>query len=170
MYPELKEPIAGFDLRYSTLEDGPYLGKWLMEPDTMLSYPMRTETEINDATQRWISFSKFKCSLTATINGEPCGLSTLYLQPYRTLAHQCEFGIIVGNQFRGQGVGGQLIKNILHLGKNYFNIELLHLQVQAHNPAIRLYRRFGFREFGRQTHWLKDEGIYRGRVFMERFL
>ena len=82
------------------------------------------------------------------VDDGPCGLSTLYLQPYRKLAHQCEFGIIVGAGHRNMGVGGDLIKNIMHLGKTHFHIELLHLQVYAENPVIRLYRRCGFREYG----------------------
>ena len=51
------------------------------------------EIEIDDAVNRWIGFSRYKCSLTATIDNVPCGLVTLYLQPYRRLAHQCELGL-----------------------------------------------------------------------------
>lgn len=165
-----KGSFSGIDIRYTEEKDTKYLRDWLLEPETQTWYPMRAEAEASDAAHRWIGFYKLKCSLTAVIDGEPCGLATLYLQPYRTLKHQCEFGIIVGHKYRNKGIGGQLIKNIMHLGKNYFNIELLHLQVQGHNPAVRLYKRYGFREFGRQTHWLKEDGIYRSRVFMERFL
>src|SRR5262249_28057857 len=134
-------------------------------------FPMFDEIEIDDAVNRWIGFSRYKCSLTATIDNVPCGLVTLYLQPYRRLAHQCEFGIIVSPEHRGKGIGTLLIKNAIHLAKSNFRIELLHLQVKGENPAMRLYSRMGFREFGRQNHWLKNEnGDYESRVFMERFL
>ena len=100
------------------------------------------------------------------------GLTTLYLQPYRKLAHQCEFGIIVGEGYRNKGVGNELIKNLINLAKNFFlHIELLHLQVYDGNPATRLYERWGFKEFGRQSHWIKEApNDYRARVFMERFI
>src|SRR5690349_16504523 len=146
--------IPGLDMRYTENSDGPALHKWLQEPGILRWFPMCDEVEIEDAVSRWISFARYRCSLTATINGEPCGIATLYLQPYRKLAHQCEFGIIVGDGHRNKGVGGQLIKNLIHLAKNYFRIELLHLQVYAENPAIHLYERWGFTEFGRQTHWI----------------
>ena len=58
----------------------------------------------------------------------------------------------------------------MHLAKEKFKIELLHLQVYAENPAMNLYKRFGFKEFGRQESWIKEENRYVGRVFMERFL
>ncbi len=165
-----KEIIKDIDIRYTEVEDAKHLREWLSEPGILRWFPMLDDVEIEDAAVRWISFCKYKCSLTALYKGEPCGLTTLYLQPYRKLAHQCEFGIIVGSAFRNIGVGGELLKNIMHLAKNDFKIELLHLQVYAENPAMRLYRRYGFREFGRQNHWIKDKGIYVGRVFMERFL
>lgn len=174
-----QEKKPDIDIRYTDLSDGKYLKQWLMDPDILRWFPMYDQVEIDDAVNRWIGFSRYKCSLTAVIDGVPCGLSTLYLQPYRKLAHQCEFGIIVGSEYRGQGVGTALIKNIMHLAKTNFHIELLHLQVYAENPAINLYKRMGFREFGHQTHWIKEpaknpgeepEHYYVGRRFMERFL
>jgi len=157
-------------IRYTELGDAKYLKKWLMEPGVSRWFPMYDEVEIDDAVGRWISFCRYKCSLTAVLDGEPCGLTTLYLQPYRRLAHQTEFGIIVGEGYRNKGVGSRLLTSLMQMAKENFHIELLHLTVYAENPAIHLYRRFGFEEFGRQTHWLKDNGVYSGRIFMERFL
>lgn len=159
------------EIRYSDLADGRYLKEWLLEPSIGRWFPVHDMAEIDDAVQRWIGFSRYKCSLTALKDGIPCGIATLYLQPYRKLAHQCEFGIIVGKEYRGKGIGTELLKNLMHLAKDKFRIELLHLQVYSENPAVHLYTRMGFKEFGKQTHWIKEiDGTYTGRLFMERFL
>jgi len=159
------------DIRYTDLSDGRYLKEWLLEPSIGRWFPVHDMAEIDDAVQRWIGFSRYKCSLTALRDGHPCGIATLYLQPYRKLAHQCEFGIIVGKDYRGQGIGTELLKNLIHLAKDKFKIELLHLQVYSENPAVHLYTRMGFKEFGRQIHWIKEiDGTYTGRLFMEKYL
>lgn len=159
------------EIRFTELSDGKYLKEWLSDPSVAKCFPMSDNVEIEDAVNRWIGFSRYKCSLTAVKHGEVCGITTLYLQPYRKLAHQCEMGIVVSHKFRNQGIGAVLMKNVMHLAKHNFHIELLHLQVNGINPAIHLYQRLGFKEFGRQTHWIKeDNGVYISRVFMERFL
>jgi putative acetyltransferase len=71
---------------------------------------------------------------------------------------------------RNKGIGSFLMRSMMRLAKEQFHLEPIHLQVYAENPAMRLYKRFGFREFGRQTHWIKEEDRYVGRIFMERFL
>lgn len=169
--PNKSKAIPGLDFRYTELTDGKFLKQWLMEPAVNRWFPMYDEVEIDDAVSRWISFSRYKCSLTAVLNDVPVGLATLYLQPYKKLAHQCEFGIIVGGNNRGHGIGTLLIQNLSNLAKERFKIELLHLQVYADNPAIKLYSRMGFVEFGRQTHWIKEaDNTFTARIFMEKFL
>lgn len=174
--PEKEEEKAltlpeGFDMRYTELSDAPFLKEWLTDPSVATWFPMDDPIEIDDAVSRWIGFYRYRCSLTATVNGVPCGIATLYLQPYRKLAHQCEFGIIVSPQYRNHGIGSDLIKNLTHLAKNVFRIELLHLQVYAKNPAMNLYKRHGFVEFGNQTKWIKErDGTYVGRIFMEKLI
>jgi RimJ/RimL family protein N-acetyltransferase len=165
-----EKSIPGLEIRYTELGDGKYLKEWLQEPGILRWFPMADEVEIDDAVVRWIAFSRYKCSLTVLKDGVPCGLATLYLQPYRKLAHQCEFGIIIGKGYRDMGIGSYLMSSLMHLAKEKFRIELLHLQVYAENPAINFYKRFGFKEFGRQNEWIKESDRYVGRVFMERFL
>lgn len=163
-------PIEGLQIRYTTPADAEYLKSWLSDPEISGWFPMANELEVDDAARRWISFSRIKSSLTAEMNGQPCGLVTLYLQAYKKLMHQSEFGIIVGSGFRGKGIGSFLLNSVMRLGKEQFRLELLHLQAYAENPAIKLYKRFGFREFGRQSHYIKESDRYVARVFMERFL
>lgn len=170
MADEASQSIKGLEIRYTEPSDGPFLKKWLMEAGILRWFPMEDQLEIDDAVMRWIAFYRYKCSLTAVKDGVPCGIATLYLQPYRKLAHQCEFGIIIGEGYRNQGIGSVLMNSIMHLAKEKFKIELLHLQVYAENPAMNLYKRFGFKEFGRQNCWIKEKDRYVGRVFMERFL
>lgn len=164
----------GLEIRYTEPGDAKFMREWFLEPEINRWFPMDTVEEVDDAVERWVSFYKYKCSWTAVMHGVPCGVTTLYLQPYRKLAHQCEFGIIIGGGFRGIGVGSCLLKHLMQVAKENFRIELLHLTVYAENPAIRLYKRFGFREFGRQDCWIREghgkESAFVGRVFMERFL
>lgn len=164
------QPPEGIEIRYTEQGDAEFLKKWLVSPDTSKWFPMFDEPETDDAVVRWIAFCRYKCSLTATKNGIPCGIATLYLQPYRKLSHQCEFGIVIDSNFRNKKIGSYLLSSLMHLAKTKFRIELIHLQVYSENPAIDFYKRFGFTEFGRQNSWIKEEDRYAGRVFMERFI
>lgn len=157
-------------IRYTEPDDAPHLYRWLSDPETLRWFAMSDDTEVRESANRWISFYRYNCCLTAVIDGVPAGITTLYLQPYKRLNHQCEMGLIVGPGFRGRGVGGFLLTHAMKLAKNNFSIELLHLQVYAENPAIKLYKRYGFREFGRQEKWIKEGNAYVARVFMERYL
>ncbi len=156
-------------VRPTQLEDALELKKWLLDQEVAPYFPMQDQVEIEDAANRWVGFCRYRCSLTAVEDDHPIGLCTLYLQPYRKLMHQSEFGIIVSPTHRGSGIGTRMLKALFELAKRDFSLSLIHLQVYQGNPAIRLYERMGFREFGRQSKWIKESnGSYRGRIFMEK--
>jgi RimJ/RimL family protein N-acetyltransferase len=157
-------------IRDTVMEDAPHLTKWLTDPLILRWFPMFDEREIEDAVRIWISYSKIGACITADWNGIPCGMANLYIQPYKKLAHQCLFSIIVDEKYRNKGIGTALLEDLMALGKQRFRLEVLHLEVYEGNPAIHLYSRLGFKEFGKQTHFIKDKGEYIGKILMERAL
>lgn len=159
------------EFRQTKMSDSIELEKWLRDPEVFNFFPMYADCEHKEAAVRWVSFSRYHSSITATHQGNMVGLITLYLQPYKRIMHQSELGVIVCPEYRGQGIGSRLFDEIEKMAKNDFKIELLHLQVYYSNPAIHLYERKGFREFGRQDRFMKEEdGSYLGRVFMQKYI
>ena len=162
--------IEGLEVRYTLAEDAVPLKQWLQEPGILEGFPMKDPNEVEDSVRHWISFSKYKSSLTATIDKKAVGLATLCLMPYRKLAHQCLLSIIVSEEARGKGVGTVLMNNVMSLAKDKFGIEVIYLEVYEGNKAVSLYRRFGFEDIGFQKHFMKDEGEYIGKLIMQRVL
>ncbi len=150
-------------------EDAPHLKRWLSEPGVLRWFPMFDEREIDDAVRIWVGYSKLEACFTAEWGGEPCGIANYYLQPYKKLAHQCLFAIIVGEKYRNKGVGRALLNYLIQNGPK-FKLETLHLEVYDGNPAIRLYRRMGFVEYGVEPRFIKDSGQYINKIMMQKAL
>ncbi len=157
-------------IRITQPDDMAYLKKWLLDGDVLRWFPMCDEREVDDAVRVWVGYGKMQAAITATIDGIPCGMANLYIQPYQKLSHQCLFSIIVDKEHRGKGVGRRLLDDLIKMGKERFHLEILHLEVYEGNPAIKLYRRMGFKEYGRQKHFIKDRGKYTGKIFMQKNL
>ena len=163
----MNSPIS---IRLAEEEDKKYLVEWLLQPGVLQSFPLADLKEIEDAAQIWISYYKQNAVLTALWDGVPCGNATLYLQPFKKLAHQCLFAIIVDEKFRGKGVGTKLLAELIRIGKENHHLKLLHLEAYEGNPAIHLYKKLGFKEFGVQKKFVKEDGTYKSKVMMQRDL
>lgn len=158
---------ASIKIRPTRSHEDEYLKKWLHEPNILRWYPMTDDREIDDAVRFWISFVASDACLTAEWNGVPCGMANLYVSPYKKLAHQCLFSIIVSENYRNKGVGRALVEGLMKLAKEKFHVELLHLEVYDGNPAIHLYQRMGFIEYGRQHRFIKETGVYTDKILMQ---
>lgn len=151
-------------------EDAPFLLQWLSDPKILRWFPMCDAREIEDAVRIWVGYSRIESGITALWDGVPCGMANLYIQPYKKQAHTCLFSIIVKDEMRGKGVGKGLMEHLMKHAKEKFKIEILHLEVYDGNPARHLYERLGFKEFGRQSHFIKEEGKYTAKIFMQKTL
>jgi ribosomal protein S18 acetylase RimI-like enzyme len=157
-------------IRFAQESDERYLIDWLLQPGVLQGFPLSDLREIEDAARIWMSYAKYGAVLTALWDGVPCGIANFYLQPYQKLSHQCLFAIIVDEKYRGKGVGTKLMEELLALGKERFKLKFVHLEVYEGNPAIHLYRRMGFKEYGFQKNFIKDQGRYIGKILMQKYL
>jgi ribosomal protein S18 acetylase RimI-like enzyme len=163
--------MPGLNVRLSTEEDGKYWREWLQEEAVQVYYPMASDGEREESVSRMQAYARYKCGLTAEFEGEVAGIAYLNPHPYKKIAHHCLFTIIVGQKFQGKGIGYSLMEHLERMARESYGIKLLHLEVYEGNPAIRLYRRLGYREFGFQSHWSKEgPGEYGGKIFMQKRL
>ncbi|HEX2579025.1 MAG TPA: GNAT family N-acetyltransferase [Rhabdochlamydiaceae bacterium] len=158
------------EIRPSNPDEAPYLQQWLTEPAILRWFPMTDAREIEDSVKIWMGYSRFQACFTVYENGTPVGMSTLYLQPYQKFAHQCLFAIIIDEKHRNKGIGKMLMEHMISAAKNQFKIEILHLEVYQGNPAMRLYERLGFKEFGRQPKFIKLGEEYLDKIMMQKEL
>ncbi|MBS0653306.1 MAG: GNAT family N-acetyltransferase [Verrucomicrobia bacterium] len=158
------------DIRYTYLTDAPYLRDWLLMEEVQRWFPVSQEKEIDDAAQCWVGFSRYNSSLTATIDNVPCGMGTLFLMPYKKVAHHCLFKLVVEPKHQRRGIGRALLRNLKHLAKNHFRLELMHIEVFEGNPFIHLLEELDFHEFARQEKFVKDGGRYLSRILYQSYL
>lgn len=157
-------------IRFGEDSDQKYLIEWLLQPGVLDGFPLFDLREIEDAARIWLSYAKHHAVLTALWDGIPCGIANLYLQPYEKMAHQCLFAIIVDEKYRGKGIGAKLLRELMALAKERFKLEFVHLEVYRGNPAIDLYRRLGFKEYGVHRKFMKSNGQYIDKILMQKYL
>lgn len=71
------------------------------------------------------------------------------------------FRMLVGKEYRGHGLGKQLIQAVIERVKRHTDIEQINLTVIADNTgAKKLYESFGFRTFSAEERAIKWKGRY----------
>lgn len=130
-------------------------------------FPVSDEKEVGSMCRNWIGFSKFKASLTATIEEVPCGIGTLFLMPYRKVAHHTMFNLIVDPEKRGQGVGASLMKNLINLSQNYFHHELMYAEVYEGCLLAPILEKIGFEKVATQEGFVKEDSHFLNKIFYQ---
>jgi len=97
------------------------------------------------------SWQYFVACDQATVVG---AVGLTYIHPiYQT----AEFAITVGERYRGNGYGSDMLKTIIKHGFESLNLNRIWCEVYDNNEAIGLYRKIGF----------KDEGTLRQHVYKD---
>jgi putative acetyltransferase len=158
-------------IRLAKDSDKEYLEKWLNDKDILKWFPMCDEIEVKDSVNIWMSYMKFNSVLVAEIDGIPVGNAMIYIQHYKKLKHQALFAIVVDQNYRGKKIGSKLLNELFKLGKEKLKLEIIHLEVYHSNPAINLYKRLGFKQYGIHKKFLKDlDGKYYDKILMQKIL
>ncbi|HEX5165963.1 MAG TPA: GNAT family N-acetyltransferase [Thermomicrobiales bacterium] len=91
---------------------------------------------------------------------------TLYA---RRRAHAGSIGMGVDQACQGRGIGTALLEALIDLADNWYNLRRLELEVYTDNePALRLYKRFGFVIEGTHRAYAWREGDWADAYTMAR--
>jgi RimJ/RimL family protein N-acetyltransferase len=157
------------DVRYSMGNDNDFLLKWMLDEENNYWFPMSSEEEIRQVVYNWTTYFQWHTSLTALIDGQPCGIITLFLMPYKKTAHHGSFYLVVGREHKKKGVGTLLVRNLLNLAKNYFRLEHVHIELFENSPLIPILQKNGFEVLARQKGYVKIDGKHFDRLLLARF-
>lgn len=95
------------------------------------------------------------------------GLHTVPNRPRRR--HAGQIGMAVRDDWQGKGVGTRLMQAGIDLADNWLNLRRLELEVFVDNePAIRLYKKFGFTIEGTLVEFAFRDGHYVDTYTMAR--
>jgi putative acetyltransferase len=92
---------------------------------------------------------------------------TFPLRPRRR--HVGQIGMAVRDDWQGKGVGTALLEAALDVADNWLNLRRLELEVYVDNePAVRLYKKFGFVVEGTSVQFGYRDGHYVDVYLMAR--
>ena len=109
--------------------------------------------------------------LVACVDGELVGQLNIHTFPSRPRRrHVGQIGMSVGDDFQGKGIGTALMAAAVDLADNWLNLLRLELEVFTDNePAVRLYKKFGFVIEGTLVRYAFRAGQYVDVYTMARF-
>jgi len=111
--------------------------------------------------------SKLTVQLLVFCEGKLIGISGIDIKD-KIESHIGLFGITINKDFRGEGIGSILMKMVIKEAiKNLPALEIITLAVYAENNlAVKIYKSFGFLEYGKLPKGIKRESRYSDHVFM----
>jgi len=106
--------------------------------------------------------------IAAEVDGHLVGVCTLYLGEGRR-RHAGDLGIMVRDDYAGQGIGDALLSGMTDLAENWLGLSRIELDVFCDNQvAIHLYKKHGFVIEGTQCAWALRDGTYADAYLMAR--
>jgi len=104
-------------------------------------------------------------------NDEVVGWCDILPKSYEGLLHVGVLGIGILSEYRGKGLGTQLLHKAIEHAKQLNHIEKIELDVfESNSAAIALYKKLGFEEEGKREKGRKLDGVYDNIVLMRKFL
>lgn len=108
--------------------------------------------------------------LVACVDGAVVGMLGVWIEGHSPRRrHAAGVGMAVHDRWQGRGVGTVLMKAGVDLADNWLGLTRLELNVFVDNePAIRLYRRFGFEIEGTLRGYAMRDGVLVDALYMAR--
>lgn len=156
---------AGVRIRAIEPEDIGAISSIMSEPGVTSGTLQVPYTSIALRRERWApSYSKPDVHSLGAVSLEDDGLVGnlgIHIAPQARRRHTASLGMSVATEWQGRGVGTALMAAAVDLADNWLQLRRLHLEVYTDNePALRLYRRFGFELEGTLRQDAFRDGAY----------
>jgi putative acetyltransferase len=107
--------------------------------------------------------------LVSVVDGEVIGTIGLHTFSRPRINHRGEIGMMVHDDWQGKGVGSAMMRAIIELADKWLNLARIELTVYTDNePAIALYRKFGFEIEGTLRKYAFRDGEFVDAYSMAR--
>ena len=108
-------------------------------------------------------------TLVAVVAGEVVGVIGLHTSSRPRVNHRGEIGMMVRDDWQGKGVGAAMMQAVVDLADKWLNLTRIELTVFTDNePAIALYRKFGFQIEGTHRKFAFRDGEFVDAYAMAR--
>ena len=153
------------DIRYTRGLDEMSLNQWLRDPRIQESFPPLGDLEIRNFSRSWMYFAFKKAGVTLVSNDIILGMGVLILMPYQKVMHHALLQIVIHPDHHKKGLGGTLLKNLLHLAKSYLGLEMVFMEYFGPQKYLDFFLKKGFKIYAVQKGYVK--GPYPDKILLE---
>jgi putative acetyltransferase len=157
-------------IRQAELTDATALWHCYTAPNVVrntLQLPYRSLESVREPLQKKPEDGHYH--LVAEIDGQVVGALGLHVNRRPRLSHVAGFGMMVLDDWQGQGIGSALLQAALDLADQWLNLLRLELTVYTDNTAaIALYKKFGFEIEGTNRNAAFRAGKFVDTLMMAR--
>ncbi len=146
-----------------------YLRKTAEETDFVLRYPdeVTMTLEQEEAFIERINQSANSYMIICLVDGKHAGNCSLQFHDKRKVRHRGEVAIALVKKFWGMGIGAFMFEEMLQLAREYGASQLELGMVDGNERGLALYRKMGFREYGRLPNaFHQKDGTMRDEILM----
>lgn len=118
-----------------------------------------------------VNNSDTSCLLVGILENKIVSLVSITGSSRSRINHHGEIAVSVLKKYWGQGIAGEMIKQIISFAKNTAVIKVVQLEVRSDNQkAIHLYEKLGFKKWGTYEKFFKIEEQYYDADYMNLYL
>jgi len=154
-------------LKWSDLDDILELINELIEEEAMIGddKPTTRDLQVDHHAERMKDIESGRSVVIITeADGKAVGMANARKRGGR-LRHMAGLGVFVRRTYRSQGIGSEMMMELETQAKN-MGVEVLYLEVYSISPAVDLYRRLGYTEYGKLPGGIKYRGEYVDMISM----
>ena len=154
-------------LKWSDLDDILDLINELIEEEAMIGddKPTTRDQQVDRHADRMKDIESGRSVvIIAEADGKAVGMANARKRGGR-LRHTAGLGVFVRRTYRSQGIGSEMMMELETQAKN-MGVEVLYLEVYSISPAVGLYSRLGYVEYGKLPDGIKYRREYVDMISM----